>query len=119
VSTTPAVQSETVAPVKAVIDVSSLERPATSSSSTSRIDDRSLLNSFSIKEIELHLASLHRAVQLPPAKLKAKCSELLKGLRVAHSWLGFRSPVDPVELDFLIILTSSRNRSISNCQQKT
>lgn len=99
VSTVPAVKREADAPVKPVVEVtSSLERPATSSTSTSRIDDHSLLNSFSIKEIELHLASLHRAVQMPPAKLKTKCSELLKGLQShTHGWV-FNTPVDPVEL---------------------
>ena len=63
-----------------------------------KTEDHSLLNSFTVKEIETHLASLHRALQLPPAKLKAKCSEVLKALMThEHGWV-FNNPVDPVEL---------------------
>lgn len=61
-------------------------------------EDHSLLNSFSVEEIETHLASLHQAVQLPPPKLKSKCLEVLKGLQNhTHGWV-FNSPVDPVQL---------------------
>jgi len=64
----------------------------------SKSADYSLINSFSIKEIETHLASLHRAVQLPPTKIKAKCGELLRGLQShTHGWV-FNTPVDPEEL---------------------
>jgi E1A/CREB-binding protein len=60
--------------------------------------DRSLLDSFTVKELEVHLASLERKTQLPPAKLKAKCLETLKGLQIhQHGWV-FNCPVDPVEL---------------------
>ena len=60
--------------------------------------DRSLLNSFTVKQLETHLASLDRKTQLPPAKLKAKCLETLKGLQThQHGWV-FNCPVDPVEL---------------------
>jgi len=68
------------------------------SNAATKVDDHSLLNSFTTEEIELHLASLHKAVQLPPAKLKAKCGEVLKGLQShQHGWV-FNTPVDPVEL---------------------
>jgi E1A/CREB-binding protein len=67
-------------------------------SQSGKMDDHSLLNSLTTEEIELHLASLHKAVQLPPAKLKAKCGEVLKGLQSHnHGWV-FNTPVDPVEL---------------------
>jgi Bromodomain/TAZ zinc finger len=60
--------------------------------------DRSLLNSFTVKQLETHLASLDRKTQLPPAKLKTKCLETLKGLQThQHGWV-FNCPVDPVEL---------------------
>lgn len=60
--------------------------------------DHSLLNSFTVKQLETHLASLDRKTQLPPAKLKSKCIETLKGLQThQHGWV-FNSPVDPVEL---------------------
>jgi hypothetical protein len=60
--------------------------------------DHSMLNSFTLKELETHLASLDRKTQLPPAKLKAKCLELLKGMQThQHGWV-FNCPVDPVEL---------------------
>jgi E1A/CREB-binding protein len=60
--------------------------------------DHSLLNSFTVKQLETHLASLDRKTQLPPAKLKTKCLEVLKGLQThQHGWV-FNCPVDPVEL---------------------
>ena len=60
--------------------------------------DHSLLNSFTVKQLETHLASLDRKTQLPPAKLKAKCLESLKGLQTHHHGWVFNCPVDPVEL---------------------
>lgn len=61
-------------------------------------EDRSLLNGFTVEELTTHLASLNRACQLPPAKLKLKCSEVLKGLQQhQHGWV-FNCPVDPKEL---------------------
>lgn len=61
-------------------------------------DDRSLLNGFTVEELTTHLASLNRASQLPPAKLKQKCSDVLKSLQShQHGWV-FNLPVDPVEL---------------------
>jgi hypothetical protein len=60
--------------------------------------DYPLLNSFSLEHLETHLASLDRKTQLPPAKLKTKCVEVLKGLQShQHGWV-FNCPVDPVEL---------------------
>jgi E1A/CREB-binding protein len=60
--------------------------------------DHSLLNSFTVKQLETHLASLDRRTQLPAAKLKSKCMEVLKGLQShQHAWV-FNNPVDPVEL---------------------
>lgn len=61
-------------------------------------EDRSLLESFTLEQIATHLASLNRAAELPPAKLKQKCLEVLKGLQThQHGWV-FNVPVDPVEL---------------------
>ncbi|KAL3917426.1 MAG: hypothetical protein SGILL_004720, partial [Bacillariaceae sp.] len=61
-------------------------------------EDCSLLNSFSVEQLSTHLASLNRSAELPPAKLKAKCTEVLKGLQThQHGWV-FNAPVDPVEL---------------------
>jgi Bromodomain/TAZ zinc finger len=66
--------------------------------SKSKNIDRSLLKSFSTQELEVHLASLNRQTQLPPAKLKSKCLEVLKGLQThQHGWV-FNVPVDPIEL---------------------
>jgi E1A/CREB-binding protein len=60
--------------------------------------DHSLLNSFTARELETHLASLDLKTELPPAKLKSKCSDILKGLQThQHGWV-FNCPVDPVEL---------------------
>lgn len=61
-------------------------------------EDHSLLNSFSVEQLTTHLASLNRASQLSPAKLKTECSAVLKGLQThQHGWV-FNCPVDPVEL---------------------
>jgi len=68
--------------------------PSTSKGS----EDRSLLDSFTLEQISTHLASLNRAAELPPAKLKQKCLEVLKGLQThQHGWV-FNVPVDPEEL---------------------
>jgi len=62
-------------------------------------EDHSLLNSFTIEQLTTHLASLNRAKQLPPSKLKTKCSEVLRGLQAhQHGWV-FNTPVDPEELN--------------------
>ena len=70
-------------------------------------EDRSLLNGFTVEELTTHLASLNRASELPPAKLKQKCSEVLKGLQQhQHGWV-FNCPVDPVELglpDYFVVI---------------
>ena len=61
-------------------------------------EDHTLINCFSIEQIETHIASLNKGLQLPPAKLKMKCLEVLKVLQShPHGWV-FNSPVDPVEL---------------------
>jgi hypothetical protein len=67
-------------------------------SATKTSEDRSLLNSFTVEQLTTHLAALNRAAQLPPAKLKQKGTEVLKGLQThQHGWV-FNCPVDPVEL---------------------
>ncbi|KAL3914640.1 MAG: hypothetical protein SGARI_000021, partial [Bacillariaceae sp.] len=61
-------------------------------------EDHTLINCFSIEQIETHIASLNKGLQLPPQKLKTKCLEVLKVLQShQHGWV-FNSPVDPVEL---------------------
>jgi E1A/CREB-binding protein len=71
---------------------------ATQASGKPDSENDSLINSFTIKDIETHLASLDRTTLLPPAKLKTKCTEVLKGLQNhQHGWV-FNNPVDPVEL---------------------
>jgi E1A/CREB-binding protein len=61
-------------------------------------EDHTLINCFSVAQIETHIASLNKGLQLPPAKLKTKCLEVLKVLQShQHGWV-FNSPVDPVEL---------------------
>ena len=63
-----------------------------------KVSDSSLLESFTLRQLEIHLASLERKTQLTPTVLKSKCGELLKGLQShQHGWV-FNSPVDPVEL---------------------
>jgi E1A/CREB-binding protein len=61
-------------------------------------EDHTLINCFSIEQIELHIASLNKGLQLAPQKLKTKCLEVLRVLQShQHGWV-FNSPVDPVEL---------------------
>ena len=61
-------------------------------------EDHTLINCFSVPQIETHIASLNKGLQLPPQKLKLKCLEVLKVLQShQHGWV-FNSPVDPVEL---------------------
>jgi Bromodomain/PHD-finger len=61
-------------------------------------EDHTLINCFSIEQIELHIAALNKGLQLPPQTVKTKCLDVLKLLQLhQHSWV-FNSPVDPVEL---------------------
>jgi len=61
-------------------------------------EDHTLINCFSVDQIETHIESLNKGLQLPPQKLKANCLEVLKVLQGhQHGWV-FNSPVDPVEL---------------------
>lgn len=62
-------------------------------------EDHTLINCFTLEQIETHIKSLNQGLQLPPQKIKLKCGEVLKGLQShAHGWV-FNSPVDPVELN--------------------
>ncbi len=61
-------------------------------------EDLTLINCFTIDQIEKHIASLNRGLKLPASKLKSKCSDVLKSLQSHnHGWV-FNTPVDPVEL---------------------
>ncbi len=61
-------------------------------------EDHTLINCFSVEQIEIHIASLSKGLQLQPLKLKTKCLEVLKILQShQHGWV-FNTPVDPVEL---------------------
>ena len=61
-------------------------------------EDHTLINCFSIEQIETHIASLNKGLQLPPPRLKMKCLEVHKVLQChQHGWV-FNNPVDPVEL---------------------
>mmetsp|Transcript_9580 Transcript_9580/g.11848 ORF Transcript_9580/g.11848 Transcript_9580/m.11848 type:complete len:1772 (-) Transcript_9580:280-5595(-) len=70
-------------------------------------ENHSLLNCFSIEQIETHIASLNKGLQLSPNKLKTKCLEVLKVLQShQHGWV-FNTPVDPVELglpDYFLVI---------------
>lgn len=61
-------------------------------------EDHTLINCFTLEEIETHIKSLDTGLILPVQKLKPKFGEILKGLQShSHGWV-FNSPVDPVEL---------------------
>ena len=81
-----------------VVPSKTVPKPSAAPSSNKGSEDRSLLESFTLDQITTHLASLNRAAELPPAKLKQKCLEVLKGLQShQHGWV-FNVPVDPEEL---------------------
>mmetsp|Transcript_10089 Transcript_10089/g.22117 ORF Transcript_10089/g.22117 Transcript_10089/m.22117 type:complete len:1723 (-) Transcript_10089:284-5452(-) len=62
-------------------------------------EDHTLINCFTLEQIETHIASLNTGLQLSPPRLKAKCLEVLKVLQShQHAWV-FNTPVDPVELN--------------------
>jgi len=62
-------------------------------------EDHTLINCFTLEQIETHIASLNKGFQLSPPRLKAKCLEVLKLLQShQHAWV-FNTPVDPVELN--------------------
>jgi len=61
-------------------------------------EDHTLINCFSIEQIETHIESLNKGLQLNPQRLKTKCLEVHKVLQShQHAWV-FNTPVDPVEL---------------------
>ncbi|KAL7561812.1 hypothetical protein ACA910_013348 [Epithemia clementina (nom. ined.)] len=62
-------------------------------------EDHTLINCFTLEQIQTHIASLSNGLQLSPQKLKSKCLEVLKVLQShQHAWV-FNTPVDPVELN--------------------
>jgi E1A/CREB-binding protein len=61
-------------------------------------EDHTLINCFTVEQIETHIASLNTGLQLSPQKLKTKCLDLMKVLQSHHHGWVFNSPVDPVEL---------------------
>eukprot|EP00978_Attheya_sp_CCMP212_P045484 scaffold348462_cov62-Attheya_sp.AAC.4 len=61
-------------------------------------ENHTLINCFTIEQIETHIASLSTGLQLTPQKLKVKCLEVMRILQShQHGWV-FNTPVDPVEL---------------------
>ena len=61
-------------------------------------EDHTLINCFSVAQIETHIKSLSNGLLLAPQRLKTKCMDVLKTLVAhQHAWV-FNTPVDPVEL---------------------
>ena len=61
-------------------------------------EDHTLINCFSVAQIETHIGSLNKGLRIAPQKLKTTCLDVLKVLQAhQHGWV-FNSPVDPVEL---------------------
>lgn len=93
------VRRESKPPTQLSSTASAPARPADDRKKPKPVSKYSLLNSFSTKQLEMHLASVDRKTQLTPAKLKSTCLEALKGLQThQHGWV-FNCPVDPVELN--------------------
>eukprot|EP00978_Attheya_sp_CCMP212_P043915 scaffold294920_cov59-Attheya_sp.AAC.5 len=107
--------------------ISSKEKESASKSSSNSApgtpskpaEEFSLLNSFSVEAIEKHIASLNRTVQLPPAKLKSRCLEVLKGMQTHQNGWVFNTPVDPIELglpDYFLVI--KRPMDLGTIQKK-
>ena len=61
-------------------------------------EDHTLINCFTVEQIETHIESLNNGLQLSAQKLKLKAGDLLRILMAhQHGWV-FNTPVDPVEL---------------------
>jgi len=58
----------------------------------------SLINNFTIKQIELHLKSLNQTNLLPLKTMKEKCQSVLKITQDHEYYWVFSKPVDPEEL---------------------
>jgi len=69
-----------------------------SSAKSEDVGSFSLINSFTVEQIEKHIASLNRTSTLSPSEIKAKCQELLKVVYHHEDGWVFNVPVDPVEL---------------------
>jgi E1A/CREB-binding protein len=61
-------------------------------------EDHSLINSFTVEEIEIHIKSLYRGLQLAPEALKTRCLDVMKQLMNHQHYWVFSKPVDPVDL---------------------
>lgn len=61
-------------------------------------EDHTLINCFSVDQIQRHIDSLNNGLVLSPTRLKTKGMEVLSALQShQHAWV-FNAPVDPVEL---------------------
>jgi len=61
-------------------------------------EDHTLINCFTVEQIETHIESLNNGLQLSAQKLKLKAGDLLRIIMAhQHGWV-FNTPVDPVEL---------------------
>jgi len=68
------------------------------SAGKAQVEDQTLINSFSIPEIERHIESLNQSNVMSPSVLKVKCAEILKEVMQHQFGWVFNAPVDPVEL---------------------
>ena len=58
----------------------------------------SIINNFTIRQIELHLKSLNQTYLLPQKTMKEKCQIILNALKQHSNFWIFEKPVDTVEL---------------------
>jgi len=62
------------------------------------VEDQTLINTFSVEQIERHIASLNQSIVMSPAALKTRCLEILSNIQKHQFGWVFNQPVDPVEL---------------------
>lgn len=84
---------------KAVVLESEVKPPTPQSQQKKEELSYSIINNFTIEQIELHLESLNQTYLLPQKTIKEKCLAILKVLQDHENFWIFSKPVDPVELN--------------------
>ncbi|GMI42377.1 hypothetical protein TrCOL_g11584, partial [Triparma columacea] len=63
------------------------------------VEDQTLINTFTVEEIENHIASLNQSIVMSPGQLKSRCLDILSNIQKHQFGWVFNQPVDPVELN--------------------
>ncbi len=91
-------KKEETLPVPPKSSKPSTPTPTQSSKANNEDLSYSIINNFTIEQIELHLKSLNQTYMLPQKVLKEKCMTVLKASQDHEYFWVFAKPVDPLEL---------------------